>query len=952
MAFLNVKMLAVKTEQMKKYILSGLKISGALLVLVLIIAIAIPVLFKDKIRTAVEKSVDETLNAKVTFGNYSIGLFRHFPKLTFTLDKLTVEGEGDFAGDTLASVGNFSLVFNLASLFGKGGYEVESVIAGDADIRALVLKNGKANWDIMADTASSETVSAETPSGMKIVLRSAEIKNSKVRYTDYESDLGALLDDVNMRLSGDMTASQTDLRILMTAGQLTYEMEGVRYLNKAVLNADLDLLADLDKYIFTFRNSNFSLNELKVDFLGTVEMPADDITTDIEFSAGNSSFKSLLSLIPAVYMNEFKDLRAEGTFNMKGSAKGVYSDADSTLPDVSLDIEVRNGLVSYPSLPDKISDINFRTVLFYDGKNTDGSTVLVDPFSMSMAGNRFSMMLSLKTPVSDPDFRTEMNGKIDLSSLARSLPLDSIKLSGLLDMSLKIKGKMSQFESGSYSNAEASGKLSVRDFSAAMSGYPAIAVQSSDFAFTPAWATLTDTKLTIGSASDFALEGRIGNYIPYFLGDGTIKGELRLRSNIIDANEIMASFSEDTVQASDSETMKAVSIPRNIDFTMNASASKLRYALVEANDISGKVTIRDGVMNISDARLGILGGNVGMNAAYDTRDTLKPFVKADFTVSRLGIKDAFAAFNTVRKLAPAAKGMDGRVNMKLSYESALGSDLMPVLSTVSGGGALTSDQVTLVSSQTFDMIKKTLNLGENYTNTFRDIALNFKIAGGRVIVSPFNVKTGNLKMNIGGDHGLDQTLNYIVKTEIPRSDLGGSVNAFIDNLTSQASAFGFAFKPGDILKVNLKVGGTFSKPLVTPFFGSAAPASTGGTTVQAIQQAVSGAVDAGRDKTRLEAEKQAAQLLQEAGEKAELLKSEAAKAADAVRKEADAQAKKLIDDAATKGTLAQIGARKGAETLRATADKKATQLVNEAEIQSNKLIEEARKKGEELTGKI
>ncbi len=41
-------------------------------------------------------------------------------------------------------------------------------------------------------------------------------------------------------------------------------------------------------------------------------------------------------------------------------------------------------------------------------------------------------------------------------------------------------------------------------------------------------------------------------------------------------------------------------------------------------------------------------------------------------------------------------------------------------------------------------------------------------------------------MNISGDQGIDQTINYLVKTEIPRADLGGSVNSLIDNLSAQA----------------------------------------------------------------------------------------------------------------------------------------------------------------------
>ena len=61
-----------------------------------------------------------------------------------------------------------------------------------------------------------------------------------------------------------------------------------------------------------------------------------------------------------------------------------------------------------------------------------------------------------------------------------------------------------------------------------------------------------------------------------------------------------------------------------------------------------------------------------MNADYDTRDTLKPVMKADFNIQNIGVKDAFNTFNTVQKLAPAAKGIDGKINAKLDLSESSG----------------------------------------------------------------------------------------------------------------------------------------------------------------------------------------------------------------------------------------------------------------------------------------
>ena len=169
------------------------------------------------------------------------------------------------------------------------------------------------------------------------------------------------------------------------------------------------------------------------------------------------------------------------------------------------------------------------------------------------------------------------------------------------------------------------------------------------------------------------------------------------------------------------------------------------YDNIKAQKVKGHIIVKDGILSIRQAGMNILNGTVGMNADYDTRDSLKPVMKADFDMQNIGIKDAFNTFNTVSKLAPAAKGLDGRFSTKMNYVSLLGKDLKPVLNTINGSGVIKSDEITLVESKTFDKMKETLKLGDKYSNTFKDINISFKIADGRVFVSPFDVKTGTSK---------------------------------------------------------------------------------------------------------------------------------------------------------------------------------------------------------------
>ena len=451
---------------------------SGLILLILILLFTVPVIFKEKIKTKVEEVINESLNAKVDFRNYKLSFFRNFPNLSFGLDGLSVVGIGKFENDTLAAVNSFDLVFNLPSLFKKSGYEVRSVVADKALVTARYLKDGSFNWDaISKDTSSVEALEVDTTSSaMKILLKKVAFTNSSFVYNDETSDMKAIINDLNFELSGDMTGSETDLKIKLNSGDVNFIMEGIKYLNRAKADGELDLLANLDTYRFTFRENYLTINDLKIDFTGWVEMPEEDITTDLLFKSDQTSFKTLLSLVPAIYMTDFKDLNATGEFSLSGSAKGVYSDADSTLPDISLNLSVNDGLISYPTLPEKISSINLSAGIFVNGKDMDKTTVDIEKFHMELAGNPFDMSFSLKTPMSDPDVRGSMTGKIDLTALSNAVPLDSMDLSGIIDMSVKMAGKMSSIEKGQYDKFEASGKMGIKDMVVEMTGYPGVKI--------------------------------------------------------------------------------------------------------------------------------------------------------------------------------------------------------------------------------------------------------------------------------------------------------------------------------------------------------------------------------------------------------------------------------------------------------------------------------------------
>jgi hypothetical protein len=921
---------------MKKiFKLSG-KILLGLIVLILAAMVLIPIIFKKQIKEVVVTQVNSMVNARVDIGDFSLGFFKNFPNLAFSLNDVSVSGVDQFEGDTLAAFNSFSVVFNLKSIFSDNGYEVKSIIVDNPRVKAVVLADGSANWDIMkeSETEAAE-VTADTsdePSGeMKLLLRKFLVNNGTVVYNDASLNMSAVLEQLNFTLSGDLTETTTDLLLTLKIGGADVVYDGVRYLNNTVIDSKMNLYADLANMEFTFLDNFFSVNDLILNFAGSVSMPGEDIYTNLTFSTAQTAFKSLMSMIPAVYMTGYEGLWADGTFGMSGTVNGTYSETDSTLPDANININVRDGLISYPDLPEKISAIKVDLNIGFNGTDMDKTVVDLSAFHFEVAGNPFDMTMLLKSPVSDPYVKASAEGTIDFGSLAKAIPLEDMSITGILEASLDMAGRMSMIEEERYQDFHAAGTMAVSGFKVIMADMPEVTVSKAALSFNPQFADLTDCNILVGKNSDFRLNGQLANYIPYLFSDGVIKGSLNLNSSMVDADEIMASMGEDT-EPEDTTALAIIVIPANI-------------------------VVRDGMLRVYDTGMDMIGGKMAMNALYDTRDTLKPVMTADMSVTNILVKEAFTTFNTIQKLAPAADGIEGAVSMTLKFESLLGSDMMPVMNSLKGEGILTSDELQIVNSPTFEKIGNVLKLNDKYSNTFKDIRISFRVLDGRVYVTPFDTKMGNIKMNVSGDQGFDQTLNYFLKTEIPRAELGSAVNDLVDNLSAQASSLGLSYKPSDVIKVNLKVGGTATKPEISPDFGgsgSAGSSAISNLTEQAkeqVKEAVKETIDDAKAKANAEVQAQADKIMKEAETQAQNIRDEAARAAEKLKAEAEVQAQNLIKEAEGKNMLAKAAAAKGADVIRKEADKKAAQLIAQADVQAQKLLTEAAVKRDELLKK-
>ncbi len=927
-----------------------LRILLILILLILAVLIVTPLLFKQQLLDEAREVANTSVNAKVDFADLKLSFFKDFPRLTASLYGVSVVNLDPFKGDTLVAFDRFSATVNVMSLIRKEAIDVRGILLDQPRISALILEDGQANWDIAKEKEQEEEEVDTTETGtmdLKVALKKFEIRNARVSYDDRSSDMKASLDGFDFLLSGDLGLDHTVLSLSSTTESVNLLMGGVRLVRDATLDILVNLDADLVNSVFTVEDNSFAVNDLVLLLEGMVRMPADeDMEVDLSFATRETSFKSLLSMVPAVYMKDFEDVETDGMLSLAGTIRGRMTEEHTPSADVVLKVD--NARFNYPDLPRSAENIRIDVAVHYDGVQNDNSKLDVNAFHVELGENPVDLEMHVITPVSDPQVNANVLASIDFATLSDVVPLEDVSLSGKLDAGLELMGRMSSLENERYDEFRAEGSLKLQQFEFTSPDIPQpVYINQTLLNFSPQFVELAEFDANIGS-SDVKLKGRLENFLPFvFNEEGIVSGTLDLNSNLMDLNEFLTDSGEEVEEETgDSVVLSVIEVPANVDFVFQSNIKKVKYDKIDIDNLYGLIIVRDQKLILKNFNLDVLQGSVIVSGEYNTQDVRSPMVDFSLDVRKVDIPEAFRTFVTVQKLAPVAERTTGKVSTKLEFTSFLDSAMMPVMNSIVGKGNLASDLIQINNSKTFDRIGDILKTDKYDIITLEDLDIQYAIRDGRVYIQPYKTKIFNSELTMKGDQGIDKTMNYEMQMKIPRAELGGTAQSAIDGLSALAANQGVKLDPGETIDVKFMVTGTFDDPKVRPMFEEGARKMTQEVKEQ-VQEAVEQKVEEVKEEVREQVNQEAEKIMEDAREQAERVKYEAKLAGEELVKQAEIEGQNLVKQAGN-NPIKKIAAEQAAKTMKTEAEKKAKRLEEEADVKADNIIKEAQAKVDRL----
>ena len=777
---------------MNRTVKKTMKIAGITLGVILLLLLILPFAFQGKLAKLVKEEGNKMLYAQFDFRTLNISLLRNFPSASVSLEDFWLKGTGPFENDTLIQAGELTAAVNLFSLFGDGGYDISRIIVKDTRVHAIVLEDGRPNWDVMKPSPDAETPEDETAQEtFRIKLQKLSVDNLSVVYDDRQGGVFADLSRLEADCSGDFGSDRTVVDLKMETPSLTCRTGGIPLLNKVSLEADMDVDADLAGGKFTLRENMLRLNAIQLNLDGWLAQTKQRMDMDLRLNTNEVGFKELLSLIPAIYAKDFQDLKTDGKVTLNAFARGSM-EGNTKVPQFEVNLDVKDAMFRYPSLPAGVEKINISALVRNAGGPLDATEISVAPFDFVLAGNPFSLNATVKTPVSDPDFHLTARGKLDLGKVKEVYPLDDMQLNGLVQADLELGGRLSMVEKEQFEQMQAKGSLRLNQMKLVLKDMPPVDIQQSVFTFSPRYLQLSETTVNIGK-NDLTLDSRFENYLGYALKGSTLKGTLNVSSNHLNLNDFM---SADTTAAvaevpADTAAMGVIRVPENIDFQMQAAFRELLFDKMTLTDGKGTLLVRNGTVDMRNLSFNTMGGSVTMNGAYAAPQKKQPELNAAFDMRNISFAQAYQDLGLVQQLAPIFAGLKGNFSGNLQIDTPLDATMSPVMSAVQGKGALSTKDLSLSGVKFIDQVADIVKKPSLKEIKVKDLNIDFEIKDGRVTTKPFDLKLGDYNMNLSGSTGLDQTIDYAGKITMP--------------------ADGIASKLGT---VDMTIGGTFTSPKV------------------------------------------------------------------------------------------------------------------------------------------
>ncbi len=706
-------------------------------------------MYGDKAKEYLLTEVNARLKTKAEVGEVGFSIFKNFPNASIYLKDVKLEEDVDSkVKNLLFAASEVRLIFSVFSLF-SDNITVKKISIHHGNFNIYIDENGKGNYNILKPS-TGEGDNKDSGFELEKVLFEY-VKLSYVNNKDKQL-LQTVIRDGS--LSGKFASDIYDLKVDIDMLVERFAINDINYVEQKESKLSLALVVDDKNSKYTFGKSGIAIAGLKFDVNGWVQNGEKYTDMDMEVTAHSAEVSAFLSMLPPRFAEHFKDYTSQGKFSFNSTIKGRSDSKQS--PAVNVDFSIADGYLKPKGSPAALEKLNLEGT--YANKP--------DRFQL----NHFNAMLGNK-PVEgnlrledfdNPLLSFNTKAVFDLNYLSHFIPIDTLQeIHGELTVNASFAGYLKEIPRKDLSNLHkitASGEMTVKDARFKLKKNPL------EFKDMNGTVKFNNSDIEVNgftgniSNSDFALTGVCKNLLLYALTkDQNARIEASLVSKNIDLNELLQSKSNVTTTA---DTAYALSFSPRLSCDLTVFINDMKFRRFHAEDIKGKMLLRNQMLTTSLLRFKSMDGNVSIQGDIDASRGSRIYIACAAEIRKMDINKLFYQMENFGQTMLVDKNIKGIANADIQFSSEWSRALVADMDKIYSKATITIDNGQLINFEPMLALSKYIKVSELRDIKFSTLQNQIEIKKQLIYIPSMEIRSSALDLTASGVHSFDNIIDY------------------------------------------------------------------------------------------------------------------------------------------------------------------------------------------------
>ncbi len=331
----------------------------------------------EKLTPIVRKQAEKYIPYETLIGEVELTVFSTFPRFGVRVSDISIISPlADAPSDTLLKAGEVIGVVDAKAFWKEREIVVNKFMLTNSSINIFTDSTGHSNYKLFMTSDAPAEVTRVEP--IYLDLKDIQFNNLDLFYTDLAAEMNAVVSGLSAGLSGTFSGDNINGRIGMGNSSISFEYKGEKYLDKALIQADIPAEVILSRQMVRLNGAQISVNDLGLSLSGTIENDTleGNIITDLRYRSDPWLVEEVLALTPPSFLSYLGEIEASGIISSEGTIKGVAG--ATLLPEIDIDVELTGGRLDYGYIPFPLSELNGEMSFFWNMNSLDESHLKID----------------------------------------------------------------------------------------------------------------------------------------------------------------------------------------------------------------------------------------------------------------------------------------------------------------------------------------------------------------------------------------------------------------------------------------------------------------------------------------------------------------------------------------------------------------------------------------------